>query len=74
VLKGAVQAAKLGRDEQMQALQRLDAQARRLERDAKGPSLNAFMADERDRSASLDGRSVFGWERDLVAKGKARSA
>ena len=57
----------------MQALKRLDAQARRLERDAKGPSLDTFIAGERDRSASLDGRSVFGWERD-VAKGKARSA
>ena len=35
VLKSAVQNAKLGRDEEMQALKRLDDQARRLERTAQ---------------------------------------
>src|SRR5258707_1307343 len=42
VLKSAMQNAKLGRDEAMQALKRLDDQARRLERSAQGPSLQAF--------------------------------
>src|SRR4051812_30578270 len=65
VLKSAVQNAKLGRDEEMQALKRLDDQARRLERTAQGPSLEAFVAAERAASPALDGRSVFGWERDL---------
>ncbi len=65
VLKSAVQSAKLGRDEEMQALKRLDDQARRLERSAKGPSLPAFIAGERAASPALDGRSVFGWEADL---------
>jgi hypothetical protein len=65
VLKSAVQNAKLGRDEEMQALKRLDDQARRLERTAQGPSLEAFVATERAASLALDGRSVFGWERDL---------
>ena len=37
VLKSAVQNAKLGRDEEMQALKRLDDQARQLERTATGP-------------------------------------
>ena len=37
VLKSAVQNAKLGRDEELGALQRLDDQARRLERHAVGP-------------------------------------
>ena len=55
----------------MQALKRLDDQARRLERTATGPSFEAFMAGERGRSASLDGRSVFGWEAELAAPGKA---
>src|SRR3954453_16472482 len=64
-LKSAVQNAKLGRDEEMQALKRLDDQARRLERKAQGPSLEAFVAAERAASPALDGRSVFGWERDL---------
>jgi hypothetical protein len=65
VLKSAVQKAKLGRDEEMQALKRLDAQARRLETIAQGPSLEAFVSIERAASPALDGRSVFGWERDL---------
>jgi uncharacterized protein len=64
VLKSAVQNARLGRDEEMQALKRLDAQARQLEHAATGPSLDAFIAGERSRSPELDGRSVFGWERD----------
>src|SRR5882762_1615283 len=66
VLKSAVQKAKLGRDEEMQALKRLDSQARRLEGLADGPSLETFVEGERAASPALDGRSVFGWERDLV--------
>jgi hypothetical protein len=67
VLKSAVQNAKLERDEEMQALKRLDDQARRLERSAQGPSLPAFIAGERAASPDLGGRSVFGWEADLTA-------
>ena len=74
VLKSAVQNAKLGREEAMQALKRLDDQARQLERTASGPSLEAFIAGERDRCPDLDGRSVFGWEKDVVAKTTNRSA
>ncbi len=66
VLKSAVQTAKLGQTEEMQALQRLDDQARLLERTATGPSLEVFIAGERRRSPSLDGRSVFGWEKDIT--------
>jgi uncharacterized protein len=68
VLKSAVQQARLGRDEEMQALKRLDDQARRLERTATGPSFEAFVANERARSPALDGRSVFGWEADLAQR------
>jgi uncharacterized protein len=68
VLKSAVQQAKLGRDEAMQALRRLDDQARQLERTATGPSFEAYVAAERSRSASLGGRSVFGWEADLLSE------
>jgi hypothetical protein len=67
VLKSAVQKARLGRDEEMQALKRLDDQARRLERTARGPSLQAFIASERAASPELDGRSVFGWEAELTS-------
>jgi hypothetical protein len=65
-MKSAVRNAKLGRDEEMQALKRLDDQARRLERVAQGPSLESFIATERAASPMLDGRSVFGWEKDLT--------
>jgi hypothetical protein len=61
VLKSAVQNAKLGREEELGALQRLDAQARQIERFAKGPSVDALIAEERERSHSYGGRSVFGW-------------
>jgi uncharacterized protein len=73
VMKSAVQKAKLGRDEQMQALRRLDSQARRLERLAEGPSLETFIAIERAVSPALDGRSVFGWEKSLVGGKSAGS-
>jgi hypothetical protein len=66
VLKGAIQSAKLGREEEMQAMKRLDDQARRLERTARGPSVETYIAGERAASPDLDGRSVFGWERDLA--------
>jgi len=66
VLKAAVQKAKLGRDEEMQALKRLDNQARQLERTATGPSFESFVTLERTKSPALGGRSVFGWEADLT--------
>jgi hypothetical protein len=65
-MKSAVRNAKLARDEEMQALKRLDDQARSLERTAEGPSFEAFVTNERVASPTLDGRSVFGWERDLT--------
>src|SRR4051794_28843962 len=61
VLKSAIQHAKLGQDERLGALKRLDDQARRLERLAAGPSVPALIALERQRSASYGGRSVLGW-------------
>ena len=73
VLKSAVQKAKLGRDEEAQALKRLDDQARELGRTVSGPSLNAFIAKEQDASPSLGGRSVFGWEIDVIPSNNARS-
>ncbi|HEY0185823.1 MAG TPA: DUF763 domain-containing protein [Rhodopila sp.] len=62
VLKSAVAGAKLGNDERLEAIRRLDEQTRQLERHATGPSLPAFIADERHRSHEYGGRSVFGWE------------
>ena len=68
VLKTAIGKAKLGESEQLHAIRRLDAQARQLERTATGPSLDVFIAEERSRSASLDGRSVFGWEKGTAGR------
>jgi hypothetical protein len=62
VLKSAVCNAKLGREEELAALRRLDAQARQLERTASGPSLEAYVAQERRDSHAYGGRSIFGWE------------
>jgi len=62
VLKSAVQKAKLGREEELGALRRLDEQSRRLERHVGGPSVEKLIADELDHSHSYGGRSVFGWE------------
>ncbi len=62
VLKSAVSNAKLGREEELSAIRRLDDQARRLERHAAGPSVEAHIARERRLSHGYGGRSVFGWE------------
>jgi uncharacterized protein len=62
VLKTAMHQAKLGNDERLAAIKRLDQQARRLERIAAGPSLADHIADEFARSHDYGGRSVFGWE------------
>ncbi|MEA3038116.1 MAG: uncharacterized protein QOE79_629 [Sphingomonadales bacterium] len=62
VLKAAVEQATLGRDEKLGAIRRLDEQARRLEAYVSGPSFDAVVAEERDRSFEYGGRSVFGLE------------
>ena len=62
LLKSAVQQAKLGHDEKLSAIRRLDEQARRLEHHATGPTLDAHLAEERARSHEYGGMSVFGAE------------
>ena len=61
VLKSAVRNAKLGRQEELGALKRLDDQARLLERRASGPPVEELIAGEREQSHNYEGRSVFGW-------------
>jgi len=63
VLKSAVDRAKLGQDDRLAAIARLDSESRRLERAVTGPTLDAYVAEERMRSPDYGGRSVFGWER-----------
>ena len=59
VLKTAVQQAKLGQSEELAAIKRLDEQARRLEKSATGPSVEALFAEELHHSHRYGGRSVF---------------
>jgi hypothetical protein len=66
VLKSAVEHAKLGLDERMNAMKRLDDQARRVEGSTDGPTFEAVLANERNQSARYGGRSISGWESDLV--------
>ncbi|AKR54933.1 hypothetical protein XM25_03755 [Devosia sp. H5989] len=68
VLKSAVGKARLGSEEEMAAIRRLDAQARRLEGTATGPSLDAFIAEERRLSPLYGGRTVM----DDVSPNRAR--
>ena len=74
VLRSAVDKAKLGCDERLGALKRLDEQARRLERAAAGPSVETLIADERRDSPAYGGRSVFGCERGDAAGSKTIAA
>jgi hypothetical protein len=62
VLKAAIEKAKLGNDEKLAAVKRLDVQARQLERHAGGASVEQLIAEERRSSHFYGGRSVFGWE------------
>jgi hypothetical protein len=63
VLKSALDRARLGNDERLEAIRRLDRQARRLEASATGPAFVDFVSEERRRSHAYGGRSVFGRER-----------
>ena len=53
VMKAAIAKAKLGNDERLDAIRRLDEQARRLERQATGPSLADFVATKRRAPMSM---------------------
>lgn len=78
VLKSAVANARLGREEELAAIRRLDDQARVLERHAASPSVEELVAQEFHDSHSFGGRSVFGWEpppetEDVRTRSAARS-
>ncbi|WP_112603596.1 DUF763 domain-containing protein (plasmid) [Rhizobium sp. WW22] len=79
VMKSAVRKGRLGRDEELSALKRLDDQSRMLERYVTGPDLKEIVAGEFDRSFSYGGCSVFGWEpatdaESNVVEGNRRSS
>ena len=62
VMRSAVAKSKLGNEEEIAALKRLDDQARRLERHVSAPSVASLLQVERHRSHVYGGRSVFGRE------------
>jgi hypothetical protein len=62
VMKSAVQKARLGASDELQALQRLDAEARKVEGWSNGGSVAEIVDGELQRSHGYGGRSVFGWE------------
>ena len=72
VLKSAVRSAKLGREDELGALRRLDDQARQIERRASGASVETIIAEERARSHDYGGRSVFGCEQPAESAASAK--
>lgn len=59
VLTQAVSRAKLGRADKLAAMQRLDREARRIERWSRTADLNAVISVERERSAEWDGMTAM---------------
>ncbi len=65
VLKTAVQLAQLGKSEKLDAIKRLDKQARELENQViRGPATEDIIAHEKNVSALYGGRSIFGFEKE----------
>lgn len=60
VLRAALDRARLGMDDRLAAVRRLDAQARRLEDWVRGPTVPEVIVEERARSAEYGGRTVSG--------------
>jgi hypothetical protein len=74
VLREAVGRARIGLSDRLAAIRRLDAQARRLERDGiAGPSLLALTRSERRNAAEYGGRTVFGASRRAVSGARRRA-
>jgi hypothetical protein len=74
VLRRAVDRARLGEDDRLAAVRRLDTAARRLEAAASGPSFDAFAEAEREASPAYGGRSVLDGapRRDEVTPSRGR--
>ena len=59
-MRRAIERAKLGRDDRLAALRRLDDAARRLERTAGGKRMETIVAEELDHSRAYGGMTVRG--------------
>lgn len=63
VLKTAIQKAKLGQSDKLDAIKRLDTQARALEHQIiSGPSIEDIISHEKSISSLCGGRSIYGVE------------
>ncbi|MBN9310460.1 DUF763 domain-containing protein [Devosia sp.] len=71
VLKSAVGKARLGADEELAAIRRLDVQARAME-EAGGPGFHDFIAEERRRAPEYGGRTVMDDRPNAYARAKMR--
>jgi len=71
LLKSTVSKARLGREEELGAMKRLDEQARLLEHRASGPHVEELIVQEREQSHLYGGGSVFGWAQPSAAQSMA---
>ena len=71
VLKYAVAKARLGSNEEIAAMKRLDNQSRLLEKTATGPTLPEFIAEERRMAPLYGGRTVMDDVADARRKKRA---
>jgi hypothetical protein len=69
VMRSAVDRARLGNDDRLAAIRRLDEQARALERAVTGPAFNEFVTQEAQRARDYGGRTV----RDSGGRGDRRA-
>ncbi len=67
-LRSALDRARVGRTEKIEAFRRLDSKTRELERIAGGPSLDAIIDDEWKRSPERGGMTVLGPASDAVRR------
>lgn len=74
VMRAAVQRARLGQTETLEALRRLDREARRLEAVATGQGVAAYIDRERRLSPHYGGRTVFGRAGESAAPRGGRRA
>ncbi len=75
VMRRAVDRAKLGQDDKLHAIRKLDDEARRLERFATGPAFHDLIDDERRQSARLGGMTAkgpHGWSSKAQMSGALR--
>ena len=68
VMRSAVDAARLGNDDKLAAIRRLDDQARSVEPFVSGPGVQAYIDHNKRMSPHYRGRTVFGWAREFTAE------